>query len=275
MKVFVLFLSSLITIIYILVIFSNEANCLSTNSRRMGRTIFHEDQDVLVILMVVFPYYFPLWERFVNTSTNLGFEAAVAEFPNIPEGGLPSCGVLCRKKRSEARKESSRFFNFDEQIVYFIMELIAAYSVPIIPNPYAEANKRPFRLKKSELFFTDRSQDSKRLQRNLCINNDFNFQSSRNFKENCFKSDENSFGLSAYETAFIDSKGQSTLQINPSTVISAISCHFTEWFLKNKVHFIIKNICFNAIKTICSNNYFLNIKLFQKYCNCLKIKKLI
>jgi len=246
-----------------------------TGRGRRGRTIFHEDQDVLVILMIVFPFYFPLWERFVNTSTNFGVEAAVAQFPNIPVGGLPSCGALCRKKRSSVRMESSRFLNFDEQIVYFIVELIAAYSVPIIPNPYAEDNKRPFPLK----FATnsDFNSGSQRRQRNLCIrtNDRTHFESSRDMKENCFKNDENSHQLSAYETAFISNQGEPTLRLNPSTVISALSCHFVGWFLQNKLNFIVRNIALSSIKTICNNSYLMNFSVLTKFCNCLKLNKLI
>lgn len=118
---------------------------LNLRGRRKGKTLFHEDQDVLVTLIIVFPYYFPLWERFYNTSVEKGTEAAIAQFPNLPPGGLPSCGVFCRKRRSEAIR-TGRFFEYDEQIIYFLIELIAAYPVPIIPNPYALANRKPVRV---------------------------------------------------------------------------------------------------------------------------------
>lgn len=88
-----------------------------TRSRRVKRTIFYEDQDALVILMIVFSFKFPLWDRFIATKQNLGLAAALAEFPKP---------LSARRLR--------RCVHFDEQISTWIVEVICAYKVPIIPN---------------------------------------------------------------------------------------------------------------------------------------------
>lgn len=119
---------------------------LLRSDRRKGRTLFHEDQDVVITMVIIFPYYFPLWERFYNTSVEEGTDAALAEFPNLPPEGLPVCGAFCRKRRSQMER-TGRFFQYDEQVVHFLLEMIAAFPVPIIPNPYAAANQKPMRMK--------------------------------------------------------------------------------------------------------------------------------
>lgn len=89
----------------------------SKRSRRVKRTIFYDDQDALVLLMIVFPFKFPLWDRFVATKQNQGFQAALAEFPT-----------------PITRRRLKRCIHFDEQISFWVIEVICAYKVPIIPN---------------------------------------------------------------------------------------------------------------------------------------------
>ena len=113
--------------------------------------------------------------------------------------------------------------------------------------------------------------------RNLCFSSNIGFQSSRSLEENCFLNTKNSHILSAYETMTIDrNKMISTLRLNWSSLMSAISCHFTEWYLKTKVNFFVRNYFLGTIKTICSNSRLVMFfTVFHKYCKCLILKTLI
>lgn len=94
--------------------------------KRVKRTLFYQDQDALVLLMIVFPYKFPLWDRFVATKQQEGLHAAIAQFP------LPL-----------TPRRVKRCVHFDEQISFWIIEVICAYMLPIIPNNIYKKNTLP------------------------------------------------------------------------------------------------------------------------------------
>ncbi|KAI1292534.1 hypothetical protein HDE_06912 [Halotydeus destructor] len=73
--------------------------------------------------MIVFPFKFPLWDRFVYTKSTSGLQAALAEFPT---------------PMTPARLK--RCVHFDEQLSLWIIEVICAYRVPIIPGSIFNKN---------------------------------------------------------------------------------------------------------------------------------------